>query len=150
MKILSNKKYGGLVNEIKNLNEEITKLDNVIKTKNNFIKDLLFKEAKSDRLIEKLDNASGSLQEKNEILSNELEAIKEKYRKLSNAKGGLVKQINKLTKELEESNLKIADLKSDRYLIKKLPADKPKNTQEMVCRGVASNKKSEIIRKVTK
>lgn len=149
MKILSNKKYGGLVNEIKNLNEEIIRLDNVIKTKNDFIRDLLFKETKREKLIEKLDKASGSLQEKNEILSNELEAIKEKYRKLSNAKGGLVKQINKLTKELEESNLKIADLKSDRYLIKKLPADKPK-AQEMKVYGIKSNKNSQIIKDIKK
>ena len=142
MKILSNKKYGGLVNEINRLNE-------VIQQKTKYGWDLMQKKQKYEDLSVELERINGSLQEKNEILSKELEAIKEKYRKLSNAKGGLVKQINKLTKELEESNLKIADLKSDRYLIKKLPADRPK-AQKMKVYGIKSNKNSQIIKEITK
>ena len=134
MKILSNKKYGGLVNEIKQLNE-------VIKKKTNFNYELIQEKLAYEDMIVMLQKENGTL-------SKELTELREKYKKISTAKGGLVRHINKLIKELEESNLKIADLKSDRYLIKKLPADKTKGKQEIKSRSADAIRNGEIIKRV--
>lgn len=107
-------------------------------------------------LYDKLLETNRYHQKMLELKDNDLEQLSAKYRKICCSTGGLRKEINKLInqveecqKKLSEKDLEIADLKSDRYLIKKVPAGKKTKTQEMKIYSASSTKKSEIIKKVT-
>ena len=86
-------------------------------------------------------------------LKLELGLTKEKLKSANTSKGGFTKEINKLKKEKEQYEIEIQDLKakikdleSDRYLIRKIPSGRTKNTIKTKIKS--SNKESNAIKYV--
>ena len=128
----------------KKIKEENTRLEKELKTalwKNvqNTI-DIKQKNSKIKELEDRVNLLSESVKlEKSCKLKAEenKEKIAKKYKKMSASLGGLTKEINKLKKEnqnlkLENKNLnvKLEDSMSDKYLVRKLPAEKPRVIQK--------------------
>lgn len=94
-----------------------------------------------------------SLKEEVKNLKLKIDAIKDDLVKANKSKGGLTKENNKLkkqveecTKEINDLKAKINDLQSDRYLIKKIPSGRTKNTIKTKIKS--SNKESSAIKYV--
>lgn len=110
----------------------------------------------SENAIEKLNNKSYELLTENSKLKDlklDVDKVKKELRKVNGAKGGLVKENNKLKNIIEElekekTDLKaqINDLKSDRYLVKKIPSGRNKST--IKTKITSSNKESNVIKYV--
>ena len=128
----------------KKIKEENTRLEKELKTalwKNvqNTI-DIKQKNSKIKELEDRVNLLSESvkLEESCKFEAEEnLEKLAKKYKKMSASLGGLTKEINKIKKEnknlkLENKNLnvKLEDSMSDKYLVRKLPAQKSRVIQK--------------------
>lgn len=125
MKILKNKTYQGMVDEINDLLNENNKLND---EKEIYLKDLCEYEDKIHKL--------------NLIV----EELKEEKNKLICAKGGYTKEINKLKKQVEELDFKLKESMTDKYLVKKIPSGRRPKGQTMKIKDWS--KISNITRKV--
>lgn len=121
MKILTNKKYNELTDSIEICHQ-------VIEAKELTIKRMQNREDKLEQRV--IDLYQDNLEYKRHIdlLSKELTNSKK-------AKGGYNKQINRLQdkvnqlqKELEETNQKLKESMTDKYLVKKIPSGKRPKT----------------------
>lgn len=138
MKILTNKKYGELVGEVKALEMEL----NEERRKNGRLKD------ERNKLLEERETKDGefktkiaSSKNKNMQLEEENKQLKEENHKLLGAKGGYVKEINKLKKKIEELEFKLKESMTDKHLVKKLPTGRrPKGpAMKLTSHAVVSN-----------
>lgn len=121
MKILSNKKYNELIDSIDICHQ-------VIEAKEFTIKRMQNREHKLEQRV--IDLYQNNLEHKRHIdfLSKELTDSKK-------SKGGYKKQINQLHKvidnlkiELEDTNKKLEESMTDKYLVKKIPSGKRPKT----------------------
>lgn len=99
-------------------------------------------EDRNFKLLEENSKLKDSSLKQGNVLNDEINTLKlelgltkEKLKKANTSKGGFTKEINKLKKlveqyekEINDLNAKISDLQSDRYLIKKIPTGRTKNT----------------------
>lgn len=139
MKILSNKKY----DELKKFKELYFNLDNEFcNYKKNTTNDIFRLDNNIKYYKEKFEESQKILEENYNLCV----ILKEKVQHLLCAKGGTTKEINKLKKENKELKEKLAESMTDKYLIRKLPADKTKNTQKMKSKNTA--KQSNIIKNI--
>lgn len=136
MKLLTNKQFQG----------EILKATAPLYEQNRKYQDIIYNlmEEKESILQANEKHQEIIVLRENEIkrLEQELKTITEKNKKNMGAKGGLTKQINKLQRELDEANEKL----SQRYIIRELKPEKPRNTQTMKTKD--SSVTSKIIKKV--
>ncbi len=148
MKILTNKTYREMVEEIQTLKRELndkeiksgrlkSEIISWIKTNDNLERKL----KQQDTKIGELNTKIASSKNKNMQLEEENKQLKEENKKIKGAKGGFVKEINKLKRQIEELEEKLKDSMTDKYLIKKLPAGrKPKSqTMKLTSHTVVSN-----------
>lgn len=141
MKILTNKKYDelkGYKNLYSNLEKDFK--DYKINTTND-----IFRLDHNIKIYEKKLEES---QKENKNISNLCIELKDKVQRLLCAKGGTTKEINKLKKENKELKEKLAESMTDKYLIRKLPADKTKSTLKMKSKN--TSKQSNIIKNIHK
>lgn len=146
MKILSNKKYGELV-EINDLYIETQQRYKNVQEELNTMH-IAFKRAQEANGRNTLEYAN-ALDEKNK----EIKKLKNEIHSLAGAKGGTAKYINRLHKTIQELQQKLLETQkqleesmTDKYLIKKLPKDKTKSKVKM---QVKSNSvESKIIKKL--
>lgn len=136
MKIFYKKDFQRVLEEKRNLKEEFEQYQENSKKVISSLEEKAF-----DLLQENSKLKDSSLKQGNVLndeintLKLELGLVKDKLKKANTSKGGFTKEINKLKKlveqyEKETSDLKakISDLQSDRYLIKKIPTGRTKNT----------------------
>lgn len=71
---------------------------------------------------------------------------KEAIKELRGAKGGLKKENNKLKEQIISLKNEIKELKTDKYIVKKLPSEKVPQTQHMKVKSVS--RQSSIIKKI--
>ena len=121
----------------------------VLEEKNNFEK--LLSKSLEQQIIVKRENEK--LKEELHVDSiaingfiKENKELKEKIKKEAGTKGGLTKEINKLSKENETLKNEIEDLKkkleesmSDKYLVKKIRAQKAPTQKTRITKTVKSN-----------
>jgi uncharacterized protein YpuA (DUF1002 family) len=125
MKILSNKKYGELVDRIKN--EVIKEKDEEIKHLDNYNYELLEDKNKYCDLYRKLKETNDEHQIMNGLLQKENDNLKAQIKRVNGQKGILTRKVNSLTKELEETKKQLEESMSDKFRVKKLPSGrKPK------------------------
>lgn len=79
-------------------------------------------------------------------LKDELEELKAENKSLKAAKGGYIVQMNKLKKDLEETQKKLEESMTDKYLVKKVPMGKLPKGQVMKMKSHA--KQDKIIQKI--
>lgn len=103
MKLLRNKTYQGMVEEI-----------NRLKVRNELNEKVMDE-------LEKIENKR----------IQEIENLKKENKKLTGAKGGHTKEINKLKKKVEELELKLKESMTDKYLVKKIPSGRRPKSQPM-------------------
>lgn len=118
MKIFYKKDFQRVLGEYKNLQSGYKEL--LEKYNNNdyqYFEDYCKCKDKSERLTKKNEEYKTI----NATLKNKVIELEAKVKQLNGSKGGYKTTIKKLTKENEELKLMIEDLKSDRYLIKKIP-----------------------------
>ena len=139
MKILSNAKFQGMVDKIKELEKE---KEEIKKKYNN--KDFKYLEKYNtyrDKCT-KLEETNKYHQRLIELRDSDIARLSKKLRQANGARGGFVARINELIKQVdeitekfdkyrEEKEIEIADLKSDRYLKIECEPDKPGKTQKM-------------------
>lgn len=125
MKILSNKKYRELMNYMTKLNDKNTNLE---------------------QELDKSNWSCAVFKSKIELLKANNTALENEIKSLKSAKGGYVKQINKLKTELEETQKKLEESMTDKYLVKKVPMGKLPKGQVMKMKSHA--KQDKIIKKV--
>lgn len=92
----------------------------------------------SEETIKKLNNKGYELlceNSKFKALKLDVDEVKKQLRIVNGAKGGLIRENHKLKNiitdkdnEIADLKAKISDLKSDRYLIKKIPSGRTKST----------------------
>ena len=124
MRILSNKKYGDLV-EFENLYYKTQKeLDAM---------HIAFKRAQERNARETLEYANALEQKNIEIaeLKNKCEKLNSLLRKANGSKGGLKAKLITIEKELELTKHKLEESMTDKYLIKKIPKGREKSTIKM-------------------
>lgn len=129
MKILSNKKYKEMSEQINELKERYDDLWGSHK---------LYCECKEDKIAK--------LNDLNNQLKNEINELTVENKSLKSAKGGYVVQMNKLKKDLEETQKKLEESMSDKYLVKRVPRGKLPKGQVMKMKSHA--KQDKIIQKV--
>lgn len=83
---------------------------------------------------------------KTELLKANNTALNNEIKSLKGAKGGYTKQINKLKAALEETQKKLEESMTDKYLVKKIPMGKLPKGQVMQMKSHA--KQDKIIKKV--
>lgn len=128
----------------------------VLEEKNNLKKEYEDYKSTRENAINELNNKSYELLIENSKLKTlklDVDKVKEELRKVNGAKGGLVKENNKLKNiikdkdnEIADLKAKISDLQSDRYLIKKIPSGRTKNT--LKTKITSSSKESNVIKYV--
>lgn len=123
MKILSNKKYGVLVDKIEKEAKEETEKE--IKSLTDYSYELLEDKNKYYDLFKVHKEANEEHQVMNGLLRKENDDLKQTIKELRGAKGGLTKQVNKLTKELEETKKQLEESMTDKYLVRKVRSAKP-------------------------
>lgn len=128
MKILTNKKYNELTENL-DLYKKIVYAKDITIEKNN--KKILKLSGKNDELIDKIIELTN---DKN-FYKRKCESINKELINTKKAKGGYNKQINQLHKvidnlkiELEETNQKLEESMTDKYLVKKIPSGKRPKT----------------------
>ena len=128
MKILTNKKYGELVGEIKalgmDLNDEKRKNGKLRSEMEQMVHNFKACENRIQSLKAEYKGHVGQMREKIKTLEDEKHS-------LLGAKGGYVKEINKLKKKIEELEEKLKESMTDKYLVKKLPAGRRPKGQPM-------------------
>lgn len=146
MKIFYKKDFWRVLEEFKKYKEDTANVIRVLEDKafnyleeNSKLKD---SKLKSDGTNEKL---------KEELTCSKMEtvAIKEELNKANRTIGGYKKSNNEykkknaaLEKQVKELTNQVADLKSNRYLIKKIPSGKTKNTIKTSIRNYASESRA--------
>ena len=139
MKILSNAKFKGMVDKIKELENE---KEEIKKKYNN--KDFKYLEDYNtyrDKCT-KLEETNKYHQRLIKLRDSDIARLSKKLRQANGARGGFVARINELIKQVDEitekfdkykaeKEIEIADLKSDRYLKIECEPDKPGKTQKM-------------------
>lgn len=118
--------------EIARLNKEINDLKDELENKK-----IAF-----DTLYEALGDKENKLEDKIE----EVEKLKAENKSLKAAKGGYVVQMNKLKKDLEETQKKLEESMTDKYLVKRVPMGKLPKSQVMKMKSHA--KQDKIIQKI--
>lgn len=119
MKILSNKTYREMVEEIRDLEHKLYNKERS-NAKLAIQRDELSQELETK--IGEFKTKIASCKNKNMQLEEENRQLKEEKHILLGAKGGYVKEINKLKKQVEELEEKLKESMTDKYLVKKLPA----------------------------
>ena len=89
-----------------------------------------------------IDNLSFAIEDK----TNELEKLKAENKSLKAAKGGYASVMSKLKKDLEETQKKLEESMTDKYLVKKVPMGKLPKGQVMKMKSHA--KQDKIIQKI--
>ena len=146
MKIISNKKW-------EELNENIEELN---KKHLNAVADYELEKFNVEELKKQIEDMMGALQERQSKITDleiklglyqaNLKANENVIKELNSAKGGFTKRINKLTRELEETKKKLAESMTDKYLRKRVPMGKLPKGQVMKMKSHA--KQDKIIKKV--
>ena len=131
------------IEKIKNITEEYSK---ELKKMSDYNYELLEDKEKYYNLYKAGKEINEEHQVMNGLLRKENDELKQTIKQLRGAKGGLTKQVNKLTKELEETKKQLEESMTDKYLVRKLRATKPKG-QKM---GVKSNSKESNAIKLVK
>lgn len=131
MKLFYKKDFQRVLKEKNKLEEEIKKQNEIYNISENRNFKLL--EENSMLKDKKLKNECKFQEEINKLKLN-LSTLKDELKVINGCKGGLIKENNKLKKSNEELKNRILileteinELKSDRYLIKKIPSGKTKN-----------------------
>lgn len=154
MKILSNTKFQGMVDKIKELEEEKEKIQK--KYNNKDFKYLEKYNTYRDK-ADKLEETNKYHQELIKIKENDVAQISKKYKEAISKNTEYASKINELIKQIDETTKKfdkyrkekeieISDLKSDRYLKIECEPDKPGKTQKM--KLYSKQRTSEIIKNV--
>ena len=155
MKILSNAKFQGMVDKIKELENEKEEIKN--KYNNKDFKYLEDYNAYRDKCT-KLEETNKYHQRLIELRDSDIARLSKKLRQANGARGGFVARINELIKQVDEitekfdkykaeKEIEIADLKSDRYLKIECEPDKPGKTQKM---QIYSKRRTSVIIKNVK
>lgn len=146
MKILSNKKYKEMSETINNLKENYSVL-----TEKAFEMDYEIKRLENENCI--LNKKKKKHEEKiedNEIKIADYVAkineLKTEIKSLKSAKGGYARQVSKIKAELEETQKKLEESMTDKYLVKKVPMGKLPKGQVMKMKSHA--KQDKIIQKI--
>lgn len=150
IRIITNSKYVEMWETIRRYGKEISSLkedyddlwisySQVFKCKDDEIKGL--KET-IDTLYKTLGDNENKLGEKIE----EVRKLKVENKSLKAAKGGYVVQMNKLKKDLEETQKKLEESMTNKYLVKKVPMGKLPKSQVMKMKSHA--KQDKIIQKI--
>lgn len=132
MKILSNKKYEEICGAIREYSNQINDL------KENY-----------NNLREAYDIlGEGLVARDNRIfnLKSMVDELKAENKSLKSSKGGYTRVINKLKKDLEETQKKLEESMTNKYLVKKVPMGKLPKGQVMKMKSHA--KQDKIIQKV--
>ena len=146
MKIISNKKWEELNENIEELNKKYL----------NAVADYELEKCNVEELKKQIEDMMGALQERQSKITDlemklglyqaNLKADENVIKELNSAKGGFTKRINQLTRELEETKKKLAESMTDKYLVKKIPMGKLPKGQVMKMKSHA--KQDKIIKKV--
>lgn len=128
MKILRNKTYRGMVDEIKDL-ERLLNGERIANGKlKNEVKEL---EEEKNACVRRLDNLQAGYKGNVGQMRENIKKLEEEKHSLLGAKGGYVKEINKLKKKIEELEEKLKESMTDKYLVKKLPSGRRPKGQTM-------------------
>ena len=146
MKIISNKKWEELNENIEELNKKYL----------NAVADYELEKCNVEELKKQIEDMMGALQERQSKITDlemklglyqaNLKADENVIKELNSAKGGFTKRINQLTKELEETKKKLAESMTNKYLVKKIPMGRLPKGQVMKMKSHA--KQDKIIKKV--
>ena len=146
MKIISNKKWEELNENIEELNKKYL----------NAVADYELEKCNVEELKKQIEDMMGALQEKQSKITDlemklglyqaNLKADENVIKELNSAKGGFTKRINQLTRELEETKKKLAESMTNKYLVKKIPMGRLPKGQVMKMKSHA--KQDKIIKKV--
>ena len=146
MKIISNKKWEELNENIEELNKKYL----------NAVADYELEKCNVEELKKQIEDMMGALQERQSKITDlemklglyqaNLKADENVIKELNSAKGGFTKQINKLNKELEETKKKLEESLSDAYLRVKVPMGKLPKGQVIKLKSHA--KQDKIIKKI--
>lgn len=139
MKILSNKKYKEMSDAIREYSCQITNLKRSYKN----IKDAY--ECLDETLYKKNVEVI-NLEAEKDNLNKVIDELTTENKSLKGAKGGYARVMNKLKKDLEETQKKLEESMTDKYLVKKVPMGKLPKSQVMKMKSHA--KQDKIIQKI--
>lgn len=150
MKILSNKKYKEMSENLKDLNNQVSILkedyDDLWISYSQVFKS---KDDEIAKLNNKIDTANGINKMREEMIADlvaTIDKLKAENKSLKSAKGGYARVMNKLKKNLEETQKKLEESMTDKYLVKKVPMGKLPKGQVMKMKSHA--KQDKIIQKI--
>ena len=150
MKILSNKKYKEMIDNLKDLNNEVSILkEDYDDLWISYSKVFKCKDDEINELNNKLDTAKGINKMREEMIANlvaTIDKLKAENKSLKAAKGGYASVMSKLKKDLEETQKKLEESMTDKYLVKRVPMGKLPKSQVMKMKSHA--KQDKIIQKI--
>lgn len=122
-----------LKKELENIEKELNKYKNDVKEQQGIANNLtvLYDNQKNKLYccLEENKELKNELKQKESQLfeaEEKLEKLSKKYRNLIAKTGGTIARKNKLEVQVKDLELKLAESMSDKYLVRKLPAQKPK------------------------
>lgn len=150
IRIITNSKYVEMWETIRRYGKELSTLKEEYDDLRDSYK--IYRECKEEEIMilkDDLENTKIVLKDKENKLedkTNELEKLKAENKSLKAAKGGYVVQMNKLKKDLEETQKKLEESMTDKYLVKRVPMGKLPKSQVMKMKSHA--KQDKIIQKI--
>lgn len=139
IRIITNKRYKEMNDTINFFSERISDLKTSYENINeayNCLDETLYKKS-----IEVLN-----LEEEKGKLNKHIDELKAENKSLKAAKGGYASVMSKLKKDLEETQKKLEESMTDKYLVKKVPMGKLPKSQVMKMKSHA--KQDKIIQKI--
>lgn len=154
MKLFYKKDYLGLLDKLKSMQKEMQNKENNIDQLRSQVWDIGVREADLVKEKEKILAENIKLKDNYKVLTK-------KYKELSGANGGLKSKNNSLKAEIDDLKEEIQTLKnnvtdlklkleesmSDKYLVKKVPAEKARKTKKLgIKRGVTNSQVKNILK----
>lgn len=146
MKILSNKKYIEMRETIREYSKQINSLKYDLDNLKTAHYDLYESYNGEVNKLEDKTEETKKLIAENRILSNTIDELKAENKSLKAAKGGYASVMSKLKKDLEETQKKLEESMTDKYLVKRVPMGKLPKSQVMKMKSHA--KQDKIIQKI--
>ena len=137
--IFYKKKYQGVIWDLKEANKRIEYLKRLNTEGSKNERQYKIENEKLKREIEYCKETEGLANIKYKDLQKQNEVLEEKYKKSYIESRNKTRKIHQLEKEIE-------DLKSDRYLVKKLPKTKEKPQEIGIKRGIANYQTKKILK----
>lgn len=150
IRIITNKRYEEMRKTIREYSKQISSLkedyDDLWISYSQVFK---CKDDEIAKLNNKIDTANGINKMREEMIADlvaTIDKLKAENKSLKSAKGGYARVMNKLKKDLEETQKKLEESMTDKYLVKRVPMGKLPKSQVMKMKSHA--KQDKIIQKI--